>query len=132
MAQRLIRLLCSTCREPDPEPNPQFLRLIDLNAEEQAKGNISKPVGCPKCGNIGFRGRKAIFEMMRMNTEMRDLGQNQAPISVIREAAIRHGMRTLVQDGKIKVLKGETTPDEIARHAQAEDLLVDNVDIDVA
>ena len=132
MAQRLIRMLCGECRQRDPKPDPKFLRLIEMTPDEVAKGNVCKPVGCTKCGNIGYRGRKAIFEMMRMNSEMRDLGQRQAPISKLREAAVRAGMRTLVRDGKLKVLRGDTTPAEVARHAQAETLLEGNVDIDTA
>ena len=131
MAQRLFRMLC-TCKEKDPNPDPKYLRLLGTTLEEARKGNVSKPVGCSKCGNIGFKGRKAIFEMMRMNTEIRELAQKQATIDVIREAAIRNGMRTLVVDGLVKVLRGDTTPAEIAKHAQAETLLEENQNIEGA
>ena len=131
MAQRLIRMLC-TCKEVDPNPDANFMRLLGSTVEEARKGNVCKPVGCSKCGNIGFKGRKAIFEMMRMNTEIRELGQKQATIEVIREAAIRNGMRTLVDDGLVKVLRGDTTPAEIAKHAQAETLLEENQNIESA
>lgn len=131
MAQRLFRMLC-TCKEKDPNPDPNYLRLLGTTLEEARKGNVSKPVGCSKCGNIGFKGRKAIFEMMRMNTEIRELAQKQATIDVLREAAIRNGMRTLVVDGLVKVLRGDTTPAEIAKHAQAETLLEENQNIEGA
>ena len=131
MAQRLFRMLC-TCKEKDPNPDPNYLRLLGTTLEEARKGNVCKPVGCSKCGNIGFKGRKAIFEMMRMNTEIRELAQKQATIDVIREAAIRNGMRTLVVDGLVKVLRGDTTPAEIAKHAQAETLLEENQNIEGA
>jgi type IV pilus assembly protein PilB len=129
MAQRLIRILCTKCRERTSEVDPKLARLVDLSAEEIARGNICKPVGCSHCGNIGYRGRKAIFEMMRLNTEIRELAFNRAPISRIRDAAIRSGMRTLLQDGKIKILRGDTTADEVAKFAQAETLIEANVDI---
>jgi type IV pilus assembly protein PilB len=132
MAQRLIRMLCQECKVSDPNPDKRQLQLIGLSEEEAAKGNISKPGSCTKCGNIGYRGRKAVFELMRMNTEIREMGQNQEPIERIREAARRGGMRTLVEDGVVKVLRGDTTPGEIAKHAQAEALTDDNVDIDAA
>ncbi|MCH7572636.1 MAG: type II/IV secretion system protein, partial [Planctomycetes bacterium] len=131
MAQRLFRMLC-TCKEKDPNPDPNYLRLLGTTLEEARKGNVCKPVGCSKCGNIGFKGRKAIFEMMRMNTEIRELAQKQATIDVLREAAIRNGMRTLVVDGLVKVLRGDTTPAEIAKHAQAETLLEENQNIEGA
>ncbi len=131
MAQRLIRVLCS-CSVPDSKPDRRLCRLIGLSDEEMAQGDIRMPGGCSKCGNIGFKGRKAIFELMRMNTEIRELAQNQEPIEAIRDAALRGGMRPLVSDGKVKILKGVTTPGEVAKHAQADTLIGENVDIDAA
>ena len=64
-----------------------------------------------------------------MNTEIRELAFTRAPIDVMREAAIRSGMKTLVEDGKIKILRGVTTPEEVARFAQADVLVEANVDI---
>ena len=121
MAQRLIRVLCPKCRAVDPDPDPKYLKLIDCSMEEAA-GRVHKPVGCEACGNVGFRGRKACFEMMNMNSEIREMAFKQEPVSKIRSAAIAAGMRTLMQDGKLKVLKGVTTPSEIAHIAQIEGL----------
>jgi type IV pilus assembly protein PilB len=129
MAQRLIRLLCTKCREPDPSPDPQALRVTSITKEDMAKSTVYRPKGCSHCGHIGFRGRKAIFEMMRLNSEIRELAFNRASIAQIRGAAIRNGMRSLLEDGKIKILRGETTPAEVAKFAQAETLLESNVDI---
>jgi len=70
--------------------------------------------------NTGYRGRKGIFEMMVMNTAIRELAFKLAPISDIRKAALASGMRPLVLDGKIKILNGTTTPDEIARNTQVD------------
>ena len=94
--------------------------MVNINSEEVAAGDIKKAVGCSHCSGTGYRGRKAIFELMRMNTEIRELAFERASIAKLREAAIRHGMRSLLGDGKIKILKGETTPTEIARFAQIE------------
>jgi type IV pilus assembly protein PilB len=129
MAQRLIRILCPKCRTRAKEHDPRMLRLMGISAEEAASGNICAPVGCAHCGSIGYRGRKAIFEMMKMNNEIRELAFNRAPIGTIREAALRAGMRPLLADGKIKILRGETTPDEVAKFAQADTLVAANVDI---
>jgi len=119
MAQRLVRVLCESCKAIDPEPDPKYLRLINLSSEQGA-GKVMKPVGCSKCVNTGFRGRKAIFEMMLMNARIRDLAFNKATVSSLREAALASGMRPLAEDGKLKVLRGMTTPAEIARVAQVE------------
>jgi type IV pilus assembly protein PilB len=129
MAQRLIRILCSECKVKDEKPDPKALKIIGITQSEVEAGNICKPAGCEVCNHVGFRGRKAIFEMMIMNNEIRELAFNRAPLGQIRQAGERAGMKSLVEDGKIKVLRGDTTAEEIARFAQADTLLADNVDI---
>ncbi|MCE2885084.1 MAG: type II/IV secretion system protein, partial [Planctomycetaceae bacterium] len=94
--------------------------LVGITDEELANGRMMKPVGCGACGGTGYRGRRAIFEMMTMNSEIRDLAFNRSSISKLRSAAIRGGMRSLVEDGKIKILRGDTTASEIANFAQIE------------
>ncbi|HAW95679.1 MAG TPA: pilus assembly protein PilB, partial [Phycisphaerales bacterium] len=120
MAQRLIRILCPKCAVADEAPDPRYLKLVNISPDEVEAGNIRKAVGCPNCGGTGYRGRKAIFELMRMNAEVRELAFERAQISKIREAAIRGGMRSLLGDGKVKILRGDTTPEEIAKFAQIE------------
>jgi len=117
LAQRLVRVLCKECKEIDNDPDPKFLSIVGLSRDEAA-GKIYKAVGCPKCNGTGYRGRRAIFEMMSMNQQMRDLTFKQAPVSELRRSAIANGMKTLLDDGKRKILKGLTTPDEIAKFAQ--------------
>ena len=119
LAQRLIRRLCDACKEPDENPDPKYLRLCGITREDAANGMIHKAVGCSKCNNSGYRGRQGVYELMMMNSQVRDLAFQQAPVSKIRQAAIASGMRPLLGDGKLKVLKGITTPAEIARVAQA-------------
>ena len=87
---------------------------------EEAAGKIYKAVGCQNCKGTGYRGRKAIFEMMIMNSEIRELAFQRAGVSKLRAAAVRGGMRSLLGDGRIKILKGVTTPDEVAKYAQIE------------
>jgi type IV pilus assembly protein PilB len=120
MAQRLIRMLCPKCRQPEDAPDSKLLRLVNISDEEAARGSIMKPGRCANCNQSGFRGRKAIFEMMIMNPELRDLAFERASISRLREAAIRSGMRSLLGDGKLKILRGDTTCGEVARFAQIE------------
>ena len=66
---------------------------------------------------------------MKMNNELRELAFNQASLAESRAASVRTGMRSLLEDGKLKILRGETTPEEVARFAQAETLIESNVDI---
>ncbi|MEO1130051.1 MAG: ATPase, T2SS/T4P/T4SS family [Planctomycetota bacterium] len=125
MAQRLIRVLCPNCKEPDPNPDPKFLRLTNISAADRANGTIYKPIGCEKCTGSGYRGRKGIFEMMLMNAAIRDLAFKCEPVERLRRAAIDGGMRSLLEDGKLKILNGTTSPAEIARIAQVEGTLTD-------
>ncbi|MEE2895283.1 MAG: ATPase, T2SS/T4P/T4SS family [Planctomycetota bacterium] len=120
MAQRLIRLLCTDCKAPDENPDAKLLKLVNISPEEVDAGNIHRAVGCQKCGGTGYKGRQAIFELMSMNAEIRELAFERASISAIRQAAIRGGMRSLLGDGKVKILRGVTTPEEVARFAQIE------------
>ncbi len=122
MGQRLIRVLC-TCKQPDDKPDPKFLALTNITKEDQEKNTIYKPNGCDRCYGSGYKGRQAIFELMVMNNELRELAFQQAPVSKLRDAAIANGMRPLLLDGKIKILKGVTAPAEIARIAQVEGIV---------
>jgi type IV pilus assembly protein PilB len=125
MAQRLIRVLCAECKQPDPAPDRFLLRLVGITDDEAAGQRIYKPVGCKVCHGTGFRGRLGIFEMMALNNEIRELAFNRAPTGQLRRAAKAAGMKPLVGDGKVKILKGVTTPGEIARVTQAEGVIVD-------
>ncbi len=125
MAQRLIRVLCPKCREVDDAPDPKYLNLCSISPEEAAETTIYKSAGCSNCGGTGYRGRKAIFEQMIMNNEIRDLAFKQASLAELRQAALDGGMRPLLSDGKIKILSGVTTPAEIARVAQVQGLVED-------
>lgn len=125
LAQRLIRILCKNCRLEDDAPDPKFLKLCDITQEDKANKIIYKAVGCTKCGNTGYKGRHGIFELMIMNSEIRQLAFERASVNRIRTAAVASGMRPLLYDGKVKILKGSTTPAEIARVAQISDLVID-------
>lgn len=119
MAQRLIRVLYKSKQlATEDELDHKYLNLIRLKPED-AIGKVYKAVPTDEAPS-GYKGRKAIFEMMQMNSEIRDLAFNRAPSSRIRRAAIQAGMSELVEDGRLKVLNGVTTPEEIARVSQAD------------
>ena len=121
MAQRLIRTLAKSKELAEPhEIDHKFLRLVGLTPEE-AEGKVYKPVPSAEAPT-GYKGRKGIFEMMQMNAEIRDAAFDLAPVSELRRLALQNGMRSLVEDGKVKILNGVTTPDEIARVTQVEEM----------
>ena len=125
MAQRLIRVICGNCKVVDADPDPHYLRMLNVNPDDIRKHPIYKGAGCSQCQGTGYKGRIGIFEMVELNSELRELAFGKAPTNELRKAAIASGMRTLMEDGKTKIFKGVTTPAEIARIAQTEGVLVD-------
>jgi type IV pilus assembly protein PilB len=125
MAQRLVRTICKECRVVDQNPDPHFLRLLRITPEDVSGHSIYKGAGCGRCQGTGYRGRIAIFEMLEMNNQLRELAFARAPSSELRKAALATGMKSLLEDGKRKVFKGITTPGEVSYVAQAEELVVD-------
>ena len=125
MAQRLVRVICENCKVVDENPDPHYLRLLRINPDELRKNPTYKGSGCTRCQNTGFKGRLAIFEMLELNNQIRELAFARAPASELRKAARNSGMKTLMEDGKRKVFRGITTPDEVARVSQAEGLVID-------
>jgi len=123
LAQRLVRVLCDHCKARDEAPNPQILGLCGLTEKDIAGQTIYRAVGCSRCSETGYRGRKGVYEMMFMNNELRELAFSRAPVTRLRAAAIASGMRDLLGDGRLKILSGVTTPEEIARVSQVEGLM---------
>jgi len=124
MAQRLIRTICTECREVDPHPDRRTLSLLGFSDEEIRQTNFYHGRGCGRCNASGYRGRQGIFELMEMDATTRELAFNRAPLNELRRAARAAGMRSLLDDGKIKVVAGLTTPDELVRVAQSEELVM--------
>jgi len=106
VAQRLVRKLCPDCKEAY-EPQPEHLGGIKLNAEL-----IYKPKGCPKCTQIGYKGRTCVAEVMVVSDKIRDLITQHATYQKIKEACIAEGMQTLYQSALRKVEAGITSLEE--------------------
>jgi type IV pilus assembly protein PilB len=123
MAQRLIRVLCPKCKQPDREPDPMWLKLAGITPNDMKDRTIYKPRGCDYCTGTGFRGRVGIFEMMHMNSELRTLAFERAATNKIRKAALASGMKSLLHDGRLKVLNGTTTAEEVVKVAQVEGVI---------
>jgi type II secretory ATPase GspE/PulE/Tfp pilus assembly ATPase PilB-like protein len=120
MAQRLIRVICKKCKVVDEHPNPKHLRLLGIDPAETKKRPVYKGAGCSACHNTGYKGRLGIFEMIEMNPELRELAYKRATTSELRAAAKAGGMRTLAEDGVLKVFKGISTPEDVSRNEQLE------------
>jgi type II secretory ATPase GspE/PulE/Tfp pilus assembly ATPase PilB-like protein len=125
MAQRLVRRICNECKEIDPAPDRFTLRTLGITDEDLEGKHIYKGAGCNRCAGIGYRGRQGIFEMMQMNSEIRELAFKRAPLTRIRAASRATGMTTLLGDGKRKILRGITTPEEVARITQMEGVIAE-------
>ena len=113
VAQRLMRRLCIHCRQayrPEDE-----LTLKILGVAKDWSGEVFRHVGCEHCGNTGYKGRVAIMELFKMDGDIDDLIARRATGREIREAARRTGFRTLAEDAISRVLRGETSLDEISR-----------------
>jgi len=125
MAQRLVRVICEKCKVIDENPDPYFLRLLDITPEDIKKHPIYKGAGCSQCQNTGFKGRIAIFEMVELNSRIRELAFEKAATAELRKACRASGMRTLREDGRIKVFKGITIPGEVVRITRTEGVVLD-------
>jgi len=125
MGQRLIRIICPECKEEFKDPDPRILRVLGFRPDEIENRKFYRGRGCNACGGTGYKGRQGIFELMELTSAIRELAFNRAPLNEIRKAARAAGMRSLLEDGRIKILNGVTTPDELVRITQAADLLAD-------
>src|SRR4051794_35510496 len=122
MAQRLVRSLCTKCKEsfePKPDDVPK-----DFPWDDYKKGGkpIFRPVGCRSCRQLGYDGRQGIFELCVTNDAVRQLAHDRASSWEIRKAAREAGMRTLRDDAWLKVISGLTTVDEVLRVSKGDRL----------
>jgi type IV pilus assembly protein PilB len=112
MAQRLVRLVCPKCREPD-QPTAAEIKAAGLTPERLKTATFYRGRGCQHCHHTGYRGRTGIFELMKMNSTLRELTFKREPTQVIRRYARMFGMRTLLEDGVEKACRGMTTLEEV-------------------
>lgn len=115
LAQRLVRKLCPACKEAFAPP-PQLVGSLGLR-RYQPEGDIVlyKPIGCPACSGMGYRGRMAIIEFLPMTDPLRKLIMAHEEAGTIQKLAIQEGMQTLYENGLTKVVQGATTLEEVMR-----------------
>jgi type II secretory ATPase GspE/PulE/Tfp pilus assembly ATPase PilB-like protein len=117
IAQRLVRTVCATCREkiePDPMIREEIARTYP---DRMANAVFYKARGCALCNFTGYHGRKALFEMMVIDDDLRSMIAHQEASGAVRLKAIKNGLITLRQDGWSSVLDGITTIEEVLRVA---------------
>ena len=112
LAQRLVRIICTDCKE-EYTPTKEMLLPLRLSEEEVEGKKFYYGRGCPNCNNTGYRGRTAIFEIMMLTDELRDLIMTHASTGAIRQLARQQGMRTLRDSGLMKIYDGTTTIEEV-------------------
>jgi type IV pilus assembly protein PilB len=120
LAQRLIRLNCKGCTE-DYVPSEESMIAAGIT-EEMAEGKtFRRGKGCAVCNQTGYKGRLGIYELLKLNGELRQAIFKNAPTHELREIALRGGMHTLLMDGVRKVFAGSTTVEEVLRVAKSSD-----------
>jgi len=122
LAQRLVRVACPYCQVPS-SPDPAFLRELKLDAGSLPGLNIVDVKGCEKCSHTGYWGRSGIFEFLEVTDNIQKLILEKKESHIIKEAARKKGMRTLREDGWMKVKQGVTTVSEVLRVTQEEEIL---------
>jgi general secretion pathway protein E len=119
LAQRLVRTLCSACKQRTNLSDFEKV-ILDLNEVPQS-ATIFKSVGCARCANTGYSGRTVVSELLLVNDEIRALIIQKTDAATIKKAAVRAGMRTLRGDALDKIFEGITSVDEIMRAINAEE-----------
>ena len=115
LGQRLVRTICPNCKTPY-EPDDDVLEQLGLTRESIAGRPFFFGAGCVTCNETGYKGRRGIYEYLRVTDPIRDLISERKPTLVIRDKAVELGMRTLREDGIRCILDGYTTVEEILKY----------------
>lgn len=125
IAQRLVRQICSSCKTEEKLQVSEILAHFPIELVQKHFGTatevtVFKGVGCKICRNTGYSGRLGLFEVLEVTKEIRRLVAEKADSDVIALAAIKEGMKTMLEDGLVKVASGATTLAEIIRVTKVE------------
>ncbi len=120
VAQRLVRRICSKCKQPY-HPTEEQLMELQLTPDDLQGRQLFHGRGCDYCNNSGYKGRMGLFEIMTLDDEIREQMMNNASTQTIRAQARKHGMRTLRHSGLIAIFDGLTTIDEVVRETMLEE-----------
>jgi general secretion pathway protein E len=115
LAQRLVRKICPSCKEPY-KPSPKMLAELGIKPSHLRGGKLFRGKGCSECMNTGYLGRLGIFELLVLTAGVRKLIMSHSEAPIIKEYAVRdEGMKTLLKDGLAKAVQGITTVEEVLR-----------------
>jgi general secretion pathway protein E/type IV pilus assembly protein PilB len=112
VAQRLVRTLCAKCKRPDTA-SPVESQLLRASPGEEI--SVYRPVGCPACDLLGYKGRMAIFELLKFDKGLDELITKNASVNAMYDYAISRGFVSMAEDGLRRVRDGLTTVDEVSR-----------------
>jgi type IV pilus assembly protein PilB len=115
LGQRLIRRVCPECKT-FYTPTDEDLDRLNLERAQIGDRKFCYGRGCEHCSNTGYKGRKALTELMVVNEELREMIAAGTPATMLRDKACEFGMRTLRDDGLLAIYNGETTVDEVVRY----------------
>ncbi|MFL6568558.1 MAG: GspE/PulE family protein [Chthoniobacterales bacterium] len=115
LGQRLLRTICPNCRTTY-QPNESLLDQLGLSRRDIGERNFYYGKGCDTCNNTGYKGRKGIYELLKMSDPIRELINERAPTVVLKQKAIELGMVTLRQDGLRSIFEGDTTIEEVLKY----------------
>ena len=121
LAQRLARKICSKCKEPLKEIPAKLLEKLGSSAEEYKDAKLYKGKGCEACGDTGYKGRIALYEVMPMAEPLKELVLQGSSAIEIKKEAINLGMQSLRQNGIIKMLDGVITLEEVLKTTVRDD-----------
>ena len=114
LAQRLVRRICSNCRE-EIIPGADVMADLELTTEQTVGKKFYRGKGCERCNRTGYKGRLGLFELLIMNDDLRDMVMRNASTEDLREAARKAGMVTLRESGMNGMFAGLTTAEEVIR-----------------
>jgi len=123
LAQRLVRVLCKECKKAYAPDAGDIDALKVACGREYASAchlddpieRLYRPVGCPACSNLGYRGRAGIHELLRGTPAVKQTISTGQPMTAIRDQALTDGMATLKMDGIRRVVAGQTTLAEVLK-----------------
>jgi len=118
VAQRLVRMICTKCKQPYSPTEDELLE-VQIRPEDTEGRQFYFGSGCEECKNTGYRGRSALYEIMRINAKLRELIIDKRSTEVMREAARQQGMFSLRDAGLLKIFDGLTTIEEVVRETLA-------------
>ena len=120
IAQRLVRRICLKCKE-EYVPTDEQLMELQLRRSDVKDRTLFRGRGCDECNHSGYRGRMAIFEIMKLDDQLREMIMEETSTNILRAEATKRGMRTLRENGLMAIYEGQTTIDEVVRETITEE-----------